>query len=58
MSLLATVQDTLGGAVELSIVDFFLSIVIIVGLSFALYLLPLLNKVGIREKKTPKTETR
>jgi hypothetical protein len=41
-----TVPDTLEGAVILSIVDFFLSIVLIYGISFILMLFPLLNKFG------------
>ena len=41
-----TVPDTLDGAVILSIVDFFLSIVIIWGISLVLYIFPLLNKLG------------
>ncbi|MBP2650459.1 MAG: hypothetical protein H6Q74_1284 [Firmicutes bacterium] len=41
-----TVPDTLEGAVILSIVDFFLSIVIIYGISLILHLFPLLNKLG------------
>jgi len=41
-----TVPDTLEGAYILSIVDFFLSIVIIWAISLVLYLFPLLNKLG------------
>ena len=41
-----TVPDTLGGAITLSVVDFFLSIVIIWGISLLLYLRPLVNKLG------------
>ena len=41
-----TVPDTLGGAITLSVVDFFLSIVIIWGISLLLYLMPLVNKLG------------
>jgi hypothetical protein len=41
-----TVPDTLEGAYVLSIVDFFLSIVIIWAISLVLYLFPLLNKLG------------
>ncbi len=40
------VPDTLGGAIILSIVDFFLSIVIIWLISLVLYLFPRLNKLG------------
>jgi hypothetical protein len=41
-----TVPDTLEGAVILSIVDFFLSIVIIYAISLVLHLFPYLNKFG------------
>jgi hypothetical protein len=41
-----TVPDSLGGAITLSVVDFFLSIVIIWAISLLLYLLPLVNKLG------------
>jgi hypothetical protein len=41
-----TVPDTLEGAVILSVVDFFLSIVIIWGISLLLKVFPLLNKLG------------
>jgi len=41
-----TVPDTLEGAYVLSIVDFFLSIVIIWAISLVLYLFPFLNKLG------------
>ena len=41
-----TVPDTLDGAIILSIVDFFLSIVIIWGISLVLYIFPHLNKLG------------
>ncbi len=41
-----TVPDTLGGAITLSVVDFFLSILIIWGISLLLYLMPLVNKLG------------
>lgn len=41
-----TVPDTLEGAVILSVVDFFLSIVIIYGISLVLHLFPYLNKLG------------
>lgn len=41
-----TVPDTLDGAIILSIVDFFLSIVIIWGISLVLYIFPYLNKLG------------
>jgi len=41
-----TVPDTLEGAYILSIVDFFLSIVIIWVISLVLYCLPYVNKFG------------
>jgi hypothetical protein len=41
-----TVPDTMEGAYVLSIVDFFLSIVIIWAISLVLYFFPLLNKLG------------
>jgi hypothetical protein len=41
-----TVPDTLEGAYVLSVVDFFLSIVIIWAISLVLYLLPYLNRLG------------
>ncbi len=41
-----TVPDTMEGAIVLSIIDFFLSIVIIWGISLVLYLFPYLNKLG------------
>ena len=40
------IPDTLGGAITLSVVDFFLSIVIIWMISLLLRLLPLVNKLG------------
>jgi hypothetical protein len=41
-----TVPDTMEGAIILSIVDFFLSIVIIYGISLVLHIFPYLNKLG------------
>jgi len=41
-----TVPDTIQGAITLSLVDFFLSIVIIWGISLVLYAFPYLNKLG------------
>lgn len=41
-----TVPDNMEGAIVLSLVDFFLSIVIIWGISWILYLFPYLNKLG------------
>ncbi len=41
-----TVPDSLGGAITLSVIDFFLSIVIIWLISLVLYLLPKVNKLG------------
>ena len=47
-----TVPDTMDGAIILSVIDFFLSIVIIWGISLVLYAFPKLNKLGkINEKK-------
>jgi len=40
------VPDSLYGAVVLSCVDFFLSIVMITGIGFVLAAFPLLNKLG------------
>lgn len=40
-----TVPDSLGGAITLSLIDFFLSILIIWLISLVLYLLPHLNKI-------------
>jgi hypothetical protein len=40
------VPDTLEGAIILSIVDFFLSIVIIWAISLVLHILPLVNQLG------------
>lgn len=41
-----TVPDTIEGAIILSLVDFFLSIVIIYGISLILHIFPQLNKLG------------
>lgn len=41
-----TVPDTLEGALLLSVIDFFLSIVMISGIGFILALFPLLNRLG------------
>lgn len=41
-----TVPDTLEGSVILSVIDFFLSIVIIWLISLVLHFFPLLNKLG------------
>jgi hypothetical protein len=40
------VPDSLYGAIVLSFVDFFLSIVMITGIGFVLAAFPLLNKLG------------
>jgi len=40
------VPDTMEGAYLLSVIDFFLSFVIIWGISLVLYLFPYLNKLG------------
>lgn len=41
-----TVPDSLEGAIIISLIDFFLSIVIIWAISLVLYLFPHLNKLG------------
>jgi hypothetical protein len=41
-----TVPDSLGGAITLSLIDFFLSILFIWLISLVLYLLPKVNKLG------------
>jgi hypothetical protein len=41
-----TVPDTLQGAVVLSLIDFFLSIVMIAFIGVVLSLLPMLNRLG------------
>lgn len=41
-----TVPDTMEGAYILSVIDFFLSFVIIWGMSLVLYIFPYLNKLG------------
>ena len=41
-----TVPDTMQGAIILSIVDFFLSIVFILAISLVLYIFPHINKLG------------
>ena len=43
----AIVPDTFQGAVILSVIDFFLSFLIISGIGFVLSLFPLLNKVAV-----------
>ncbi|MBP2645685.1 MAG: hypothetical protein H6Q75_1125 [Firmicutes bacterium] len=40
------VPDTMEGAIILSLIDFFLSLVIIYGISLILHIFPLLNKLG------------
>ncbi|HVI51452.1 MAG TPA: hypothetical protein VM661_09605 [Candidatus Sulfotelmatobacter sp.] len=40
------IPDSLNGALALSFIDFFLSIVMISGIGFVLALFPLLNKLG------------
>ena len=42
----AIVPDTFQGAVILSVIDFFLSFIIISGIGFVLSLFPLLNKAA------------
>lgn len=41
-----TVPDTMEGAIILSVVDFFLSIVLIWAISLVLYIFPYVNKLG------------
>lgn len=41
-----TVTDSMEGAIILSVVDFFLSIIIIWGISLILHFFPQLNKLG------------
>jgi hypothetical protein len=41
-----TVPDTMEGAIVLSVIDFILSIIIIWGISFILYIFPVINKFG------------
>lgn len=41
-----TVTDSMEGAIILSVVDFFLSIIIIWGISLILHFFPKLNKLG------------
>lgn len=45
-ALAVTVPDSLGGAITLSLIDFFLSIAIIWAISLVLYALPYVNKLG------------
>jgi hypothetical protein len=45
------VPDTVQGAILLSIIDFFLSIVMIVGIGGVLALFPLLNRLGAIDDK-------
>lgn len=42
-----TVPDSLDGAIVLSVIDFFLSIVFIWGISLVLYIFPHFNKLGV-----------
>lgn len=41
-----TMPDTLNGAIMLSVIDFFLSMVMICGIGVVLALFPLLNRLG------------
>ncbi|HIJ63228.1 MAG TPA: hypothetical protein HPQ04_11100 [Rhodospirillaceae bacterium] len=45
------VPDSVYGAVLLSIIDFFLSIVMITGIGFVLTLFPLLNRLGTLDEE-------
>ncbi|HMM19267.1 MAG TPA: hypothetical protein PKA10_00930 [Selenomonadales bacterium] len=45
-----TVPDSLDGAIILSVIDFFLSIVFIWGISLVLYIFPHLNKLGAMDE--------
>ena len=46
------IPDSLYGAIMLSVIDFFLSFVVIAGIGFVLALFPYLNRIGkIDEKK-------
>lgn len=49
--LLVSVPDTLSGALVLSIIDFCLSIVIIVGISYVLSVLPLIDRIASRKTR-------
>ena len=51
------VPDSLYGAVVLSCVDFFLSIVMITGVGFVLAAFPLLNKLGKLDDETIKNSS-
>lgn len=54
----AIIPDTLEGALILSLIDFFLSFVIISGIGVVLALFPLLNRVSqVRFRKRPDTAT-
>lgn len=46
------VPDTITGAVLLSVIDFFLSILMICGIGVVLALFPLLNRLGKIDEKT------
>jgi hypothetical protein len=49
---MAMIPDSVYGAILLSIIDFFLSFVVIAGIGFVLALFPYLNRLGkIDEKK-------
>jgi hypothetical protein len=45
------VPDTLEGAILLSVIDFFLSFIMIAGIGFVLAALPALNRLAARTKK-------
>lgn len=54
MTMTAIVPDTLQGAVIISIIDFFLSFVIISGIGVVLSFFPLLNRVADMMAKKPR----
>jgi nitrate reductase NapE component len=45
-------KDTVTFAIILSLIDFFLSMVLISGIGFVLWLLPLLNRLGSLDEKS------
>ena len=47
------IPDSVQGAVTLSVIDFFLSFVVISGIGFVLALFPYLNRVGSKLQETP-----
>ncbi len=47
----AIIPDTIEGAVILSLIDFFLSFVIIAGIGVVLSFFPLLNRIGVNKEE-------